>query len=102
MAPRALQRGLGESIPTVYRLPNTVTRWTNKRPCSLNGFKLKVLFRAEVRLKAALAHGASDAWSDNKVRAFFAWLFQSLFRTRARWTNCTAVGKTKTPFAGLL
>ena len=42
----------------------------------------------------------SDAWSDNKIAAFFVWLFQNLFHTRSRWTKCSASAKRKPRLCG--
>jgi hypothetical protein len=42
----------------------------------------------------------SDAWPDNEIAACFVWLFQKLFHTQARWTNCSAEEEQKDRVCG--
>ena len=37
----------------------------------------------------------SDAWPDNEIAPSFAWLFQNLFHTQARWIKCSASEERK-------
>jgi hypothetical protein len=42
----------------------------------------------------------SDAWLDNKIAAFFVWLFQSLFHTRAPGRSAVGRGSKSPVFEG--
>ena len=82
-----------------YRSRNR--RWSRElRPARGGHRKPASTYSPACRLSVIATFRRPDAQLDNRITAFFAWLFQNLFLTRAHWTNCTAIEKKKTSLRG--